>query len=575
MKNFLSILFIVFYSLSANAIEVAPEPASGFNIKKVVTAENHMVVSAHGLASKAGDEIIEKGGNAVDAAIATQLVLNLVEPHASGIGGGGFMLFYNKKDKQIYVYDGRETAPEAATADMFLDKNGNAPSYQEALKGGLSVGTPGLLKMFEAAHKKHGKLPWADLFTPAIKLSREGFPMYERLYKVIESTPYIINSPEAREIFFDKNGKIKTNGSIIKNEKFADTLTLIAKQGADGFYKGKLAEDIVNAVKNNPFKAGRLTLEDLESYKVEERKPICSSYKGYNLCSMPPPSSGGITILQTLKTIENSGIDKMQANSPQAVHIIMEAARLAFADRNKYIADCAFSPVPVSSMLADSYIKQRAALIQKDNAIENITAGDITQDKSCGNINTPYEHPSTSHMSIVDNEGNAVSMTNSIEYSFGSGIMTNGFFLNNELTDFSLTPKENGVDIANRVEPLKRPRSSMSPFIIFDKDNNLYMVIGSPGGSRIISFVLQTILSVLDYNMELNDAINQPHFATTGKSIELEKGTAIENIAPDLKKKGHDVVIGELTSGLHGIIIKDKKLISGVDARREGEAAGR
>jgi gamma-glutamyltranspeptidase/glutathione hydrolase len=573
MKKIFAVIIVCMLSFASVATELAPEPASGFKFKPLVAAKGHMVVSGSIFASQAGDEIIKKGGNAIDAAIATQMVLNLTEPQASGIGGGGFLLYYDKNTNKIEAYDGRETAPAASTPDMFLDKSGKPLAYQDALKGGLSVATPGLLRMLEQVHKAHGKLPWKELFAPAIKLSQEGFPLSPRLYKVIESAPYIINSPEARGLYFTEAGQIKTVGTIIKNPALADTLTLIAVKGADSFYKGKVAQSIVETVRNNSFSAGRITISDIAAYKPEKREPLCREYHGYKLCGMPPATSGGISVLQTLKMLEHFNLEPARANSPESIHLIMDAARLAFADRNKYIADCDLIPVPVAGMLAPDYIKSRSSLINPKKALDP-EAGNLAWDKQCGKITSANEHPSTTHMSIVDGEGNAVSMTSSIEFAFGSGLMVGGFFLNNELTDFALTPQVDGVRVANRIEPGKRPRSSMSPFLVFDKKGDLYLVIGSPGGSRIISYVLQTIISVLDFGMNLDSAINQPHYATVGDAIELEKNTPLEKFADPLKKLGHNVIIGELTSGLHGIEISKNKLISGVDARREGAAVG-
>jgi gamma-glutamyltranspeptidase/glutathione hydrolase len=573
MKQIITLLLLSFLTLTAHATELAPEPASGFKSKPVLEAKNHMVVSGHPLASQAGDEIIRKGGNAVDAAIATQMVLNLTEPQASGIGGGGFMLYYDKSNGKTEAYDGRESAPAAATADMFLDKDGKPLEYKEALKGGLSVGTPGLLRMLEQVHKAHGKLPWKDLFQPAITLSKNGFPLSPRLYRVIEATPYIIESPMAKDLYFTEKSEIKPVGTIIKNPALADTLTTIANKGADAFYTGAIAKSIVETVRKNPFKPGRLTKRDIAAYQPVVRQPLCENYRGYKLCGMPPPTSGGITILQTLKTLERFKLKSSPENSPETVHLVMDAARLSFADRNTYIADCDFIPVPTAAMLAPDYIKSRSSLINTKNAVKP-EAGNLAWDKRCGEIKPANEHISTTHMSVVDAEGNAVSMTSSIEFAFGSGLMTRGFFLNNELTDFALQPEVDGVKAANRVEPGKRPRSSMSPFFVFDKTGELYLVIGSPGGSRIISYVLQTIVSVLDFGTKLDDAIKQPHYATTGDAIELEKGTTLETLAEPLKKLGHNVITNELTSGLNGIEIKNKKLFSGADARREGEAVG-
>jgi len=568
------ILLLCILCSNVYAVEIPPEPASGFKSKPVIEAKQYMVVSAHKLASQAGDEIIRNGGNAIDAAIATEMVLNLVEPQASGIGGGGFLLYYDKNTGKVEAYDGRETAPQAATSDMFLDKKGEPPPYLEALKGGLSVGTPGLLRMLENVHKQHGKLPWKTLFEPAINLAEKGFSLSDRLYKVIASAPYIITSSEARVLYFNQDGSIKPVGTIIKNPIFADTLRQIAKGGADVFYQGNIAKSIVTIVHNNPFHPGRLSEKDLANYQSVERQAICTNYRDYKLCGMPPPTSGSLTVLQSLKLLGRFDLKKLKYNSPEAVHLIMEAERLAFADRNKYVADCDFIPVPVTGMLSPEYVKQRSLLINSDKALQNVQPGEISWDKSCGKINPAHEHSSTSHMSIVDNEGNAVSMTSSIEYSFGSALMVKGFFLNNELTDFSLKPEINGEKVANHIEPGKRPRSSMAPMLVFNHQG-LYMLIGSPGGSRIISYVLQTIVSVLDWHIPLNDAINQPHYATTGNEIELEQGTsAINQFSAALNKLGHKVIISDLTSGLHGIEIKDHRLFSGVDARREGAAVG-
>ncbi len=571
-KIIATILFL--YSTQAVAVEIAPEPSSGFKEQQSVESNKYMVVSGHKLASQAGEEIIKQGGNAVDATIATQMVLNLVEPHASGIGGGGFLLYFDKQKNEIKAYDGRETAPFAVSGDMFLDKNGNAPEYKEALKGGLSVGTPGLLKMLWQVHQEQGKLPWDVLFAPAIQLAERGFPISPRLHAVIESTPYIAGSPEAKALFFEQDGSIKKIGEVVRNKQLAKTLHKIAKEGPNALYKGEIAKAIVNIVKNNTFKPGRLEEGDLASYQAIERKPVCINYHDYKICSMPPPTSGGITLLQALKTVEGFNLNKKLANSIDSIHLVMEALRLAFADRNEYVADCAFALVPKDTMLSDKYLKTRAALIKENKVIENPKAGEFKWDGSCGKQNYANEHNSTTHMSIIDNLGNAVSLTSSIEYSFGSGLMVKGFFLNNELTDFSLVPTIDGKKVANAIEPGKRPRSSMTPVLIFNKDGSLHMVIGSPGGSRIISYVLQTIISALDWGMNLHEAINQPHYATTGMAVELEQGTEAEKLYQPLVEIGHKVIIGDLTSGLHGIEIKGNKLIGGVDKRREGEARG-
>ncbi len=571
----LSLIAILLFSVSnAFGLEIAPEPSSGFAKKTVLTAESYMVVSAHQLASEAGKRIIKQGGNAIDAAIATEMVLNLVEPQASGIGGGGFLVYYDKKTHQTKTFDGRETAPSLARADMFLNADGKPVPYLEALKGGLGVGVPGLLKMFALAHKNEGKLAWKDLFTPAIELAENGFPLSPRLYEVIKSTPYIINSKEAKDLYFTKDSQIKAVGTIIKNKEFALTLRKIADKGVDAFYRGDIANAIVEIIHKNSFKPGTMVAKDLIDYRPKENEALCGNYRDYKICGMGLPSSGTIAILEALKTIENIDLKNYLANSLTPVHFIMEALRLAFADRNKYVADCEFASVPIDAMLDADYIKARQKLISKDKALTIVPAGEIKGQNSCGVINIVNEHPSTTHLSIVDKEGNAVSMTNSIEYSFGSALMVKGFFLNNQLTDFSSVPQINGVKVANSLEPGKRSRSSMSPLLVFDKNDKLFLVIGSPGGSRIISYVLQTLIAVLDWNIELDNAINQPHYATTGDEIELEKNTRITELSVSLQNLGHKVIVNDLTSGLHGILIQNGQLISGVDGRREGAAAG-
>ncbi len=560
---------------TGKSTELAPEPASGSHQKQVLEATKYMVVSGNSFASKAGDEMIQRGGNAIDALIATQMVLNLVEPQASGIGGGGFLLYYDKNSGKVEAYDGRETAPADATKDMFLDKTAKPLAYQDALKGGLAVATPGLLRMLEQVHKKHGKLPWQDLFKPAISLSKNGFPLSFRLFEIIKATPYIKKSPQVKALYFTKDGAIKPVGTIIKNLALADTLSLIAKNGADAFYKGIIAKSIVDIVHDNPFGPGRLSEKDIADYTAIERTPLCDNYRNYKLCSMPPPTSGGITILQTLKLLERFELNAFKKDSADFIHLVTDATRLSFADRNEYVADCDFIPVPVKGMLAPQYIKKRSELLDQHQALQIVNPGKLQWDNRCGVIKPLPEHPSTTHISIIDSNENAISMTSSIEFAFGSGLMTNGFFLNNQLTDFALQPVINGINVANRVEAGKRPRSSMSPMLVFDKKGQLYLVIGSPGGSRIISYMLQTLILVLDFGTTLDDAIKQPHYATTGNAIELEQGTSYEKLAQPLWKLGHNVSINELTSGLHGIQIKNKKLFSGIDPRREGEASGK
>lgn len=567
----LFLLFLFSFNVPAYATDLPPEPATGFQDKTIVHAKEYMVVSGNPLASEAGAEMLRQGGNAVDAAIAVQMVLNVVEPQSSGIGGGGFMMYYDKAGKHITAYDGRETAPAAATEDMFLNKQGKPMAYFDALKGGLSVGTPGVLKMLELAHKEQGKLPWNLLFQPAIVIAENGFPLSTRVRETIGTTPYISYSPEAKALFFTSRNNIKPVGSLIQNPALAKTFRLIAKEGAGAFYHGKLAKAIVGEVQSDKLHPGRLTTRDLAAYQVVKREALCDSYHHYRICGMPPPTSGGITVLQTLKLLERF---KLQANTAETIHLVAEASRLAFADRNRYIADCKDSAVPMRQMLSSKYIAKRSKLIKKNTVLKEVKPGMLRWNAHCGRINAVKEHPSTTHFSIVDKQGNAVSMTSSIEYSFGSGMMVQGFFLNNQLTDFSFVPKIDGVKVANKIAPGKRPRSSMAPMLVFDKKGRLALVVGSPGGVRIIPYVLQTLLGVLDWKMPIHEAINQPHFANIGAGIELEKGTPITALMPKLKALGYEVVASDLNSGLHGIEIQKGELVSGVDKRREGGAVG-
>ncbi len=537
--------------------------------KNIVVKPKYMVSVANSHAAKAGIEMLKNGGSAVDAAIAIQMVLNLVEPQSSGIGGGGFMMHYDAINDNISSYDGRETAPSSATESLFLDNDGNPLPFFDAVKGGKSVGVPGLLRMLELAHKNQGKLPWKELFTPAIRLAENGFELSPRLHKMVSKVPYLNDFLPTASVFLDNNGKPKKVGTTIRNHEFAVVLKLIADKGADIFYNGEIAENIVSAVNNSPINAGNMSTEDISNYKAIEREPVCGTYREYKICSMNNPSSGGITLLQMLGILENFDIKSQTPFSVKAVHLISEASKLAFADRNKYLADSDFINVPTEKMLNKTYLKKRAKLINNNKTIEQANAGVFGEIQSTPS--TENEGNSTTHISVIDADGNAVSMTSSIEYIFGSALSVRGFLLNNELTDFSFIPEKNGIKVANRVQALKRPRSSMTPTLIFNKDGTLFMAIGSPGGSRIIGYVLQTIIAAIDWGMPIEEAINLPHHINRGNKVELEKGTQQEYIAEALKLLGHKIEIRELESGLHGITVdKNGNLTGGADKRREG-----
>ncbi len=550
------------------------EPFSYFRDLKTVHSKKYMISTANEMASQVGKQILEKGGNAIDAAIAAQMVLNVVEPQSSGIGGGAFVLYYDAKTKTTRYFNGRETAPKNANNKIFLDDKGRPRAFSDVVRGGLSVGTPGLLKVLKEVHAKHGKLEWKELFEPAIAIASNGFPMDERIKAIAENVSYLKDFDGFANIYLKEDKTPKDLGSIITNAELAKTFKIIAKDGIEPFYTGEIAKDIVAAVKNSKTNPGTLSMDDLKNYQVKEGELICGSYRvKYKICSMPLPSSGGVTLLQTLGILENFNLAKLKPSSPEAIHLIAEATRLAYADRNKYVADV--SDVPIEKMLDKEYLKKRAALINLKKAMVKPEAGEFIN-IPVPNVIDPKaaELPSTTHLSIVDSEGNAVSMTSSIEYYFGSVLAVDGFMLNNQLTDFSFVPEIEGKPVANRLEPGKQPRSSMSPTFVFDENNNLIMVVGSPGGPRIIQFVLKAIIAHLDWNLDIQKAISLPNFVVLNDTIELEKRTTLEKIQPKLEKMNHNVKIADIVSGIHAIVIKSNGLEGGADPRRGGSAIG-
>ncbi|MBQ4832434.1 gamma-glutamyltransferase [Pseudoalteromonas sp. MMG010] len=548
------------------------EPEAGINYidKKAVLGQKYMVASANPYASKAGRDILQQGGSAIDAAIATQLVLTLVEPQSSGIGGGTFMLYYNKDNDKITSFDGRETAPSGADENLFLNQHGKAVKWIEAVVGGRSVGVPGILHAFAKAHKQYGKLPWSALFKPAIELSEKGFIVSERLHGLLarELNPGVLKMPVIHEYFYP-DGKLIEAGTVKKNQPLADLYKSIAKQGVDAFYKGSNADKLVDAVQNSPIAPGTLSKLDLVNFKSKERDAVCISYHSYKVCSMAPPSSGGVAVLQILGLLENKNMSAIKPNSEQAIHYFTQASRIAFADRNVYMGDPDFTDVPTQELLDKQYISKRAKLITEVDKVA--TPGEPRKYLSYAPDDS-YELPSTSHVSIIDSFGNAVSMTSSIEMAFGSTVMVNGYILNNQLTDFSLSPRKNGKLVANRVESGKRPRSSMSPVMVFNGDGSLRLVVGSPGGSRIIDYVAQVVIGVLDWDLSAQEAINLPRVTNRNDYTSLEKGTELSAIASKLTKRGHKVRLIDLNSGLHAVEVKDNMLVGGADPRREGVA---
>ena len=584
MKKFF--LFVSFIFILANTQikeEIAPEPASIFSAKEQLITQEYMVVSAHLLASHTGQKILAKGGNAIDAAIAMQMVLNVVEPHASGIGGGGFLLYYDADKKKSKYYNGRETAPANIDPNIFLNIDGTEKNFYEALKGGASVGVPGILKMLFTVHQEYGNLPWFELFTDAIDLASLGYQTSPRLDKLINNIAHLDDFPETKIIFtpeitdeLDNEQEIE-NSKILFNKALADTFRNIAQNGIDDFYQGTLAQKIVAKVQNSKINPGSLSLPDLADYEIKTGELICLKYRKYKICTMPMPS-GGVTLLQILGILENFDIAQMEPMSLESIHVISEAIRIAFTDRSKYSADDDFVEVPVNSLLKKSYLKERSFLINVDAALTKVKAGEFSNIKASDKFvfhQKLYEPNSTTHMSIIDQDGNAVSFTSSIEYGFGSGLMVEGFLLNNQLTDFSFIAEKDGKLIANHIAPKKRPRSSMSPVFIFNKKGNLEYIIGSPGGARIIPYVLKTIIAVLDWKIPLNEAVALANFNKMFDKLEIEENTELVDYQADLESIGHKVIIRDLTSGIHAIKIKDGILSSGVDPRRDGGAAGR
>ncbi len=529
-----------------------------------------MVTTANPHATRAGVAMLDAGGSAVDAAIAAQLVLGLVEPQSSGIGGGAFLLHFDPDSGETRAFDGREAAPLAATPEQFLAADGTPMDFWDAVPGGLSVGVPGVLRMLEQVHGAYGKLAWARLFEPAIALAEEGFPVSPRLHELVARDELLPEFPAAAAYFYTPAGNPLPVGTILRNPAYAETLRRIAAHGASAFYEGEIAADIVAAVRKAPVNPGRMTAADLAAYRAVERAPLCRPYRDWRVCGMPPPTSGGVAVLQMLGLLESFDLAAAGPNAPRTLHLLAEAGKLAFADRNAFLADPDFVEVPVERLLDAAYLAARAELIDPARALAEAAPGLERRNGTWVQV----EPPSTSHLSVVDAEGRAVSMTTSIENAFGSRLMVRGFLLNNQLTDFAFVPEtEDGLPVANRVEPGKRPRSSMSPTLVFTEDEDLALAIGSPGGSRIIGYVARALTGVLDFGLDVQAAIELPHVVNRNGSTDLEAGTAAAEAKAALEALGHAARVQEMTSGLHGIRVRsDGSLEGGADPRREGVA---
>ncbi len=560
---------------SQAADAVAPEQSTGVEQKSLVKAKNHMVTAANPIATRAGANILEQGGNAIDAMVTVQLMLGLVEPQSSGIGGGAFLVYWDSDQQQLTTFDGRETAPLAATPQRFLDEKGQPLQFYDAVVGGLSVGTPGTVKLLWDTHQKYGKLKWKTLIKPIITLAEQGFAVSPRLASLIAGDAERLSRfPATRSYFFNPDGSAKVAGTILKNPQYAETLTVIAEHGASAFYRGDIAKDIINTVQNAPGNPGVLAQSDFDTYQVKQREPVCMAYQSYQVCGMGPPSSGALTVGQILAISEQYDLKGWGAQSARSWQVIADASRLAFADRGKYMADQDYVPMPTTGLLDADYLRQRASLIKVGKALPEVSAGNPPWSHAMNlGMDESIELPSTSHFNIVDKLGNVVAMTPTIENAFGSRLMVRGFLLNNELTDFSFRTHQNGIPIANRLEPGKRPRSSMAPTILL-KDDQPYMAIGSPGGSGIIGYVAQTIIAHTQWGLDIQQAINQPRLLNRFGTLDIEQGTSATRLQSELEKMGFTTEIRDLNSGLHAIRITPEGLEGAADPRREGIAIG-
>lgn len=556
---------------------VAPEKATGTASASRVEARDFMVAAANPLAAQAGREILANGGNAIDAMVAVQAVLGLVEPQSSGLGGGAFLVYYDAAAKRLTTFDARETAPMEATPKLFLDDAGQPLKFMDAVVGGRSVGTPGTVRLLEDVQIRYGKQSWPALWKPAAKLAREGFAVSPRLASLIAAEGDALKRYEgARNYFFDETGAPLKAGHILKNPEYAKAIEAIATGGADAFYRGPIAEDIVKTVRGARDNPGILSQTDLAIYHIKEREPVCFAYRALDICGMGPPSSGGIAIGQMLGMAENFDLKGLGPENVESWRIIGDAQRLAFADRERYVADTDFQPLPIKGLLEKTYLGERAKLLDGDKALakDAVKAGEPELDHAMLlGRDAAIELPSTSHFVIVDKEGNVVSMTTTIENGFGSRLMTHGFLLNNELTDFSFKTHDGALAVANRVEPGKRPRSSMAPTIVM-KDGKPLLAIGSPGGSQIIGYVAQALIGYIDWGMPVEQIVAQPHLINRFGTYDIEAGTTAERFAEPLKALGYEVKPGQMNSGLHAIEITGTGLVGSADPRREGVALG-
>ena len=543
---------------------------------QVVEAENWMIAAANPYAVEAGAGILRQGGTAADAMVAVQTVLGLVEPQSSGLGGGAFLVWFDAKTGEVTTLDARETAPLAATPRLFQDETGAPLKFFDAVVGGRSVGTPGTPALLEAAHRKWGQANWASLFDAGIALAEEGFEVSPRMAGAIARDADRLGRFAATADYFLPDGSPLAAGDLLTNTDYAEVLRTLAEKGAEGFYTGPIAADIVHTVQTAAGNPGVLSAIDLALYEVKERPASCASYRSFEVCGMGPPSSGALTVGQILGMLGGYDLAALGADNLEAWRLIGDASRLAFADRGRYMADSDFVPVPAKGLVDPDYLAERGTLLAGDGALAEVAPGKPEFDHAGLSPrwaeDDSIEFPSTSHISIVDQYGNVLTMTTTIENGFGSRLMSNGFLLNNELTDFSFRSHRDGVPIANRLEPGKRPRSSMAPTIVLQEGKPV-LAIGSPGGSRIIGYVATAIIAWADWGLNVQQALSLPHAVNRFGTYDLEAGTAAAEMEAALTESGYEVNIRDLNSGLHAIEI-GATLKGGADPRREGIALG-
>ncbi|WP_408595396.1 gamma-glutamyltransferase family protein [Limnohabitans sp.] len=572
-----------------SAAPLQPEMATGWRSQSEVVSPHWAVVAAHPLATQAGYDILQAGGSAVDAAVAVQMVLTLVEPQSSGLGGGALLL--HSQGTQVQAFDGRETAPAAARENLFLNAQGQALPFYQAVVGGRAVGTPGVLRMLALAHQQHGQLPWARLFDPAIRLATQGFAISPRLHAQLKADPYLRLDPTARAYFYQADGQAHPVGHRLRNPPLAKLLTRIAQEGVSAFYSGEVAQAMVDKVQQHPSNPGHLSLVDLARYQPVVREPLCFvqalAQRRYRVCGFPPPSSGTLAIGQLLGLLQHSasGPDALRDGvpTPDWLHVYSEASRLVYADRAQYVGDPAFVSAPGGDwqrLLNPDYLRERSRLIGPTRRPQVTHGTPVRGELSQFAPSLPQPEYGTSHLSIVDGQGHAVAMTTTIESAFGARQMVHGFLLNNELTDFSFVPRNaQGQAVANRVEPGKRPRSSMSPLLVFDPDSGeLLMSLGSPGGEMIIHFTAKVLLGVLQWGLTPQQAVDLPNFGNLGGPMVLETQRFSAASVEALRTRGGEVQTRDLTSGA-GVLVRQVRdgravWVGASDPRREGLVMG-